>query len=101
VGVSVMEVTRLRAGAGDEAELVANLADGARIIASGEGCRGVEVLRGVEAPGEVVLLVEWDTVEAHRAFHGTDLFQQYRATMVEILAEAPVGGHFVRVATAP
>jgi heme-degrading monooxygenase HmoA len=99
--VSVVEVTRLRANAGDEAELVANLADGARIIASGDGCRGVEVLRGIEAPGEMVLVIEWDTVDAHRAFHGTDLFQHYRATMVEILAEAPAGGHFERVATAP
>lgn len=99
--MSVVELTRLRANAGDEAELVANLADGARIIASGDGCRGVEVLRGVEAPGEVVLVVEWDTVEAHRAFHATDLFQHYRATMVEILAEAPSGGHFERVAAVP
>lgn len=99
--MSVVEVTRLRANAGDEAELVANVSDGARIIASGAGCRGVEVLRGVEAPGEVVLVVEWDTVEAHRAFHATDLFQNYRASMVEILAEAPEGAHFERVASAP
>ncbi|MCO1657489.1 antibiotic biosynthesis monooxygenase family protein [Pseudonocardia humida] len=99
--MSVVEVTRLRANAGGEAELVANLADGARIIASGDGCRGVEVLRGIEAPGEVVLVVEWETVDAHHAFHATDLFQHYRATMVEILAEAPAGGHFERVASAP
>jgi len=99
--VGVVEVTRLRANPGGEAELVANVADGARIIASGDGCRGVEVLRGIEAPGEVVLVVEWETVDAHHAFHATDLFQRYRATMVEILAEAPAGAHFERVATAP
>jgi heme-degrading monooxygenase HmoA len=99
--VGVVELTRLRANTGDEAELVANLSDGARIIASGDGCRRVEVLRGIDAPGEVVLVVEWDTVEAHRAFHATDLYQNYRASMVEILAEAPDGGHFERVAAAP
>ncbi|WP_214406372.1 antibiotic biosynthesis monooxygenase family protein [Pseudonocardia lacus] len=99
--MGVVELTRLRANAGAEAELAANLADGARIIAAGDGCRGVEVLRGLEAPGELVLVVEWETIEAHHAFHATDLFQHYRASMVEILAEAPAGGHFERVASAP
>jgi quinol monooxygenase YgiN len=64
-----LEVAVLNAKDGDAASLVAALNDdgGAAALASSPGCRSVKALAGIENPGTVLLLVEWDSVEAHQA----------------------------------
>jgi heme-degrading monooxygenase HmoA len=69
---------------------------GARhIIASAEGCRSVRMTRGIESPNRFVLLVEWDSVEAHEAnFRATDLFVAWRAAIGPYFANPPHVEHF-------
>lgn len=51
-------------------------------IAQTPGCRSVRLTQGVEKPDQFVLLVEWDTLEAHlETFRTSDRFPQWRAAI--------------------
>ena len=63
------------------AELFADAYAQAReLLASSPGCRSVRMTRGVENPDRFLLLVEWDTLEAHsEGFRGGERFARWRA----------------------
>jgi len=52
------------------------------------GCRGAQILKAIENPGRVILIFEWDSVEAHRSANRTpahdrlmaETIDKYRAT---------------------
>lgn len=50
---------------------------GTSILASAAGCSSARVGRGVENPDKFILLLEWDTVEAHIAFTTTAKFADF------------------------
>jgi quinol monooxygenase YgiN len=63
-----LEVAMLKAKDGDAAGLVKAMDEGgSAALTSAPGCRSVRVLPGVENPGTVLFLVEWDSVDAHAA----------------------------------
>ena len=63
-----LEVAMLNAKDGDAAGLVKAMNEGgSAALASAPGCRSVKVLPGVENPGTVLFLVEWDSAAAHDA----------------------------------
>ena len=72
---------------------------GARsLVAASDGCRSVRMTGGVETPTRFVLLVEWDSVEAHeKSFRQTDRFPQWRAAIGPYFAGPPQVAHFVDV----
>jgi len=73
-----LEVAILAAKGGDSAGLVKAMADGGTAgLLSCPGCNKVTVLPGVEQPGNVLFLVEWDSVEAHAAAKEHDGFKQF------------------------
>ena len=50
---------------------------------------------GLDRPSRFVLLVEWDSVQAHEEnFRGTDRFSQWRAAIGPFFAGAPLVEHF-------
>jgi len=54
--------------------------------------------RGVESPSRFVLLVEWDSVEAHDVnFRQSERFGQWRALIGPYFAGPPLVEHFVDV----
>ena len=54
--------------------------------------------RGIESPSRFVLLVEWDSVEAHLDnFRGTDRFAQWRGAIGAYFAVPPLVEHFTDV----
>jgi heme-degrading monooxygenase HmoA len=68
------------------------------LIVNSEGCRSVRMTHGVESPERFVLLVEWDSVEAHEQnFRQTDLFGQWRAAIGPWFAHPPLVEHFTDV----
>ena len=73
---------------------------GAReVLASTPGCRSVRMTRGVESADRFVLLVEWDSVEAHLDnFRATERFGRWRAAIGPYFAEPPRVEHFTDVA---
>ena len=67
-------------------------------VAETEGCRSVRLTRGVESPSRFVLLVEWDSVEAHeRNFRAGDGFVRWRAAIGPHFARPPQVGHYVDI----
>ena len=57
------------------------------------GCRSVRMTRGIESPSRFVLLVEWDSVEAHlENFRASERFGQWRAHIGPLLRGPASGG---------
>lgn len=73
-----LEVAILAAKGGDSAGLVKAMeAGGTAGLLSCEGCRSVKILPGVENPGNVLFLIEWDSVDAHNAAKATPGFAKF------------------------
>jgi quinol monooxygenase YgiN len=67
---------------------------GIPLLAGHQGCRSVKVGRGVENPDKFLLLVEWDSVEAHVTATQTPRHAEFR----EVIGPFAAGGgaeHFV------
>jgi heme-degrading monooxygenase HmoA len=64
------------------------------VLTSTPGCRSVRMARGVESPSRFVLLVEWDSIEAHeQTFRASDRFGRWRAAIGPFFASPPVVEH--------
>lgn len=90
----ITEHAWLHVAAGREAEYEAAIAAALPIIESAPGCRGAEVRRQVEDPSAYLLLVRWDSVEAHLAFRETGLFTTWKALTHVFYDVTPVVTHF-------
>lgn len=64
-------------------------------LAKSEGYRGHRILACQEAPGRVVLTVEWATLEAHTVgFRQSPAFTEWRAMIGPFFLEPPHVEHF-------
>jgi quinol monooxygenase YgiN len=73
-----LEVAIVSARDDDAAALIAAMdGGGSAALASAPGCRSVKVLPGVENPGNVLFLVEWDSAEAHAAAKSSPGFARF------------------------
>ncbi len=95
----VLEVALIDIVPGMEDGFAASYRLGHPILAGTPGCRSVRMTRGVESPSRFVLLVEWDSVQAHlENFRGTERFAQWRALIGGYFAKPPLVEHYVDVA---
>lgn len=68
------------------------------VLAGTEGVRSIRMTHGVERPSRFVLMVEWDSVEAHRVnFRETERWERWRAGIGPFFAHPPVVEHFTDV----
>lgn len=73
-----LEVAMLQAKDGDSAGLIKAMDEGGTAgLLAAPGCRSVKVLPGVENPGTVLFLVEWDSAEAHAAAKSSPGFAKF------------------------
>ncbi|GLZ78961.1 hypothetical protein Afil01_37680 [Actinorhabdospora filicis] len=80
---------------GQEDAFAAAYAQARPIIAEADGCRSVRMTRGVESPKRFVLLVEWETLEAHtEGFRGSERFPRWRAAIDSFWSAPPVVEHY-------
>jgi len=94
----VLEVGLIDVVAGREEAFAAAYRKAHEILAGTPGCRSVRMTRGVETATRFVLLVEWDTVEAHlENFRATERFTQWRALIGPYFDGAPRVEHFTDV----
>ncbi|MEV0006134.1 antibiotic biosynthesis monooxygenase [Micromonospora sp. NPDC050980] len=94
----VLEVALIDVTPGHEDDFAAAYAQARPILAGSAGCRSVRMTRGVESPTRFVLLVEWDSVEAHDAnFRQTERFGRWRGLIGPYFAGPPLVEHFVDV----
>ena len=94
----VLEVALIDVLPGHENAFAAAYRLGHPIVAGTPGCRSVRMTRGIESPTRFVLLVEWDSVEAHlENFRATERFTQWRALIGGHFARPPIVEHFFDV----
>lgn len=94
----VLERAELPVIPGREAEFEAAFATVRHLPAAIEGFVSLRLVRGVESPSLYILLIEWDSVDAHElGFRGSAEFQQWRATLHHFYEPFPVVEHFTDV----
>lgn len=97
----VLEVALIDVTPGAEQQFADAYREAHALVASTPGCRSVRMTQGVESPSRFVLLVEWDSVDAHQLFRDSDRFPQWRALIGPHFAAPPNVEHFVDVPAAP
>lgn len=98
----ILEVAMLTVRAGEQSAFEAAMREAAPVIASAAGYHGHQLQHCVETPERYLLLVRWETLEAHTVgFRGSPAFAQWREIIGGYFAEAPVVEHYERVAEWP
>ncbi|GAA1350130.1 antibiotic biosynthesis monooxygenase [Falsarthrobacter nasiphocae] len=86
---------------GREEEFEEALATAKDFISASPGFLSLQVSRGVESPSTYLLVVTWETLEAHtEGFRGSELFEQWRAALHHFYEPKPVVEHYRPVVTA-
>ena len=94
----VLEVALIDVTPGREADFADAYRTAVAELAGVDGCRSVRMTQGIETPSRFVLLVEWDSVEAHEQnFRATDRFVRWRALIGPFFAGPPSVEHFADV----
>jgi heme-degrading monooxygenase HmoA len=97
----VLEVAPLQIRAGQEAKFEAAFAVAQAILSSMPGYRSHALHRCLERPGEYLLLVRWDSLEAHvQGFRGSPRYAEWKALLHHFYDPFPTVSHFVAVAEA-
>ncbi|HUZ20094.1 MAG TPA: antibiotic biosynthesis monooxygenase [Acidimicrobiales bacterium] len=81
---------------GTEEEFARAFEEEARpVIAAAPGVGGAQLLRGIERPSTFLLLVEWESVEAHmEAFRNSPAFSEWRRIVGPFFDGTPEVEHF-------
>jgi heme-degrading monooxygenase HmoA len=83
---------------GLESEFEEAFASARLIIASMPGFQGLTLSRGIENGNNYLLLVTWDSVEAHEVgFRGSPEYQEWKRMLHHFYDPFPVVEHFVEV----
>lgn len=90
----VLEIAQFDVTPGAEDAMTESYARAMPLVSQSEGCRWMRMTRGVESPSRFVLLVEWDSVEAHERFRSSERFGQWRALVGRHFAAPPQVEHF-------
>ena len=76
--------------------------EGLTYVSGSPGFRGARLTRSVETPTRFVLLIEWDSVEAHtRGFRESENFPRWRAIVGPHFDGAPTVEHVIEVVQHP
>lgn len=94
----VLEIAEFAIKPGSEDDFAAAYRQAVPLAAATPGFRNARLVRGIESPSTFVLLVEWDTLEAHtEGFRGSDRYPQWRALIGPFFAGDPKVQHTVEV----
>lgn len=91
----IIEHALLNVRPGEEEAFVAALEGALPLISATPGFISLRVARGIESPSDFVLLVEWESVEAHSVgFRQSDRYEPWRAALHHFYEPMPVVEHF-------
>jgi heme-degrading monooxygenase HmoA len=86
---------------GQEAAFEAALRQALPHISGSPGFLGLSVSRGIETPAQYLLLVEWESLEAHtEGFRRSAAYERWRALLHHFYDPFPDVQHFEDVVTA-
>lgn len=98
----ILEVAQLQVKPGEEAAFEAAMRRAAPVIAGAAGYIAHELRRCIETPGRYLLLVRWESLEAHTVgFRESPAFVEWRAIIGSFFASAPAVEHYEGVLTWP
>jgi heme-degrading monooxygenase HmoA len=85
---------------GREDEFILVMERAKALIGAHPGFVSLRVERGVEQPSRFLLLVEWETLEAHtEGFRGSANYEEWRALLHHFYDPVPLVEHFEAVVT--
>ncbi|GAA1947360.1 antibiotic biosynthesis monooxygenase family protein [Agromyces allii] len=97
----ILEHALLPVMPGLEGEFEAAFDEARHIIAAMPGFVDLTLSRGIESPSTYLLLVHWQSVEAHEVgFRGSPEYERWRALLHRFYEPFPVVEHFAEVAHA-
>lgn len=80
---------------GRESDFLAAFAQARPLIESSPGCLGLELHRGVERINEFLMLVRWESLEAHiEGFRGSPAYERWRELLHHFYEPFPEVVHF-------
>ncbi len=98
----ILEVAPLQVRAGQSAAFEAAFLEAQRIISAMPGYLSHELQRCIERPGEYVLLVRWETLEAHEVgFRKSAQYQEWKRLLHHFYEPFPVVSHYEAVPGTP
>jgi len=59
------------------------------------GSQGIRFFTSIEDPGRVILMIDWDSVEAHTQIRGTPTYNAMREATSKYQTAKSDGGHFL------
>ncbi len=90
----VLELAQFSITPGSETAFEAGYRSVVGLLRESAGLLSVRMTRGVETPSRFVLLVEWESLQAHQAFRDSDRFATWRAAIGPHFAEPPQVEHY-------
>ena len=90
----VLEVALIDVTDGSQTAFAAAYAQARDLVTQTPGCAAIRMTQGIETPTRFVLLVEWDSLQAHEAFRSSERFGQWRALIGPHFAGPPHVEHF-------
>jgi heme-degrading monooxygenase HmoA len=90
----VLEIADIAVKPGSEDDFAAAVREGIRFVSDTPGFGSARLTRGVESPSRFVLLIEWDSVEAHnKGFRESENFGRWRGLIGPYLDGDPKVEH--------
>jgi len=94
----VREEVVLPVVAGREAEFELAFGTAQQIVAAAPGFRELTLSRGIETPNHYLLLIEWDSLEAHETtFRGSPAYAEWSALLHHFYEPFPEVRHFTEL----
>ena len=93
----VLEVAQFDVRPGTEAAFEAGYREVAWTLTESAGLLSVRMTHGIETPTRFVLLVEWESLQAHQAFRDSSRFAIWRGGIGEYFTQPPNVEHFVDI----
>ncbi len=94
----ILEAALLQVRSGQFEPFEAAFRAASAIIAASPGYLGHELQRCIEVPGHYLLLVRWETLEAHTiGFRGSPAYAEWRRLLHHFYDPFPTVEHFVAV----
>ena len=99
----ILEVADIRIRPGEQAAFDEAIQRGiTTVIGKAQGFRGWKVNKGIESPERYLLMIFWDTLDAHMVgFRQGPLFAQWRAIVGPFFAQPPQVEHFTLLGKSP
>jgi len=91
----ILEIANIEIEKGKNTAFEQQLEKAQHVISQAEGYLGHEFQQCLEHPEKYVLLIQWETLEAHtEGFRKSELFQEWRALIGDYFATTPHVEHY-------